>query len=122
MILKAYHVGELSTNNYLLIDEISKEAVLIDCTGDFEIINNDLQKYGANLKYILLTHGHFDHILGCPDFKKNLSPKICVNERDKILLENVKLQCDYFGMSKDAKIDADMLIDETTNLKVGNQS
>ena len=64
MIVETFILGMLENNNYLLIDEKSKEAVLFDCseyTDDFQKV---LDKYGASLKYILITHGHFDHFLG----------------------------------------------------------
>lgn len=65
MIIKTFTEPPIENNNYLIIDEISKEAALVDCSDN---ILNDikpvLEEYNAKLKYILLTHGHFDHITG----------------------------------------------------------
>ena len=65
MIIKTFIEPPIENNNYLVIDEDSKEAVLIDCSGYvLENIKPVLKEYNAKLKYILLTHGHFDHITG----------------------------------------------------------
>ncbi len=64
MILKTYIEPPIDNNNYLIVDEESKEAALIDCSAVDNTIREDLDTMGANLKYILLTHGHFDHVAG----------------------------------------------------------
>lgn len=121
MIFKSYKVGDMPSNNYLLVDEISKEAVLIDCTGDFEIIKKDIEENGAKLKYILLTHAHFDHIMGCNDFKKEYpNAKLCLHKGDEILLDNVKTQCAYFGLAAIEKPTVDEFINEKSELNIGN--
>ena len=69
MIIKVFVEGPINANNYLLIDEESKEAVLIDCSDSRQELLDEIKQLGINLKYILLTHGHFDHILGVDGFK-----------------------------------------------------
>lgn len=70
MIIKTFVEGPIDANNYLLIDEDTNEAVLIDCSDPREEFIKEIKKTGAKLKYILLTHGHFDHILGVDKFKE----------------------------------------------------
>ena len=89
MILKHFVLGPLANNNYLLIDEDSKEAVLIDCTEYTSEIKMELDIYNATLKYILLTHGHFDHILGIDETQKMAGGEIIAPLRDKELINNV---------------------------------
>ena len=64
MIIKTFVEPPIDNNNYLIIDEETKEAVLIDCSSIDDRIDEELEKQDASLKYILLTHGHFDHIAG----------------------------------------------------------
>ena len=54
-------VGPLSNNTYLVISE-KNNAVVIDPGMGFEDIDNIISKNEATLKYVFLTHGHFDHI------------------------------------------------------------
>ena len=63
MIIKRFIAGRLENNIYLVADEKSSEAVLIDATQDLPEIQKAVKDLGVKVKYILLTHGHFDHIL-----------------------------------------------------------
>ena len=62
MKIKAIQVGELATNCYILIDDIEKKAAVIDPGAEAELILAELDKTDAQVEYILLTHGHYDHI------------------------------------------------------------
>lgn len=122
MIFKSYKASDFGTNNYLLVDENSKEAALFDCTGDFEVIKKDIDKTGAKLKYILLTHAHFDHITGCNEFKAAYkNAKLCMHKQDEILLDNIEKQCAYFGLPCVKKPEIDMFIDENSTLTLGDK-
>ena len=54
-------VGELGTNCYLLIDEATREAALIDPADSPDELSALIEREGVTLRYILLTHGHRDH-------------------------------------------------------------
>lgn len=104
MIIKKFTLGPIENNNYLLIEDGvngNKEAVLIDCTQESAEIENALKESGAKLKYILLTHGHFDHVLGVNAFKaKYPECKVLAHEDDKLLLASIKEFAVQFGLPK----------------------
>ena len=79
--------GPIDANNYLLIDEKTNEAILIDCSSPEDDYINEIKKLGVNLKTILLTHGHFDHILGCNRFHQEFGSDIYVSKEDKEQIE-----------------------------------
>ncbi len=62
MKIKSMQVGELATNCYILVDETEKKAAVIDPGDEADRILAELNKLDAQVEYILLTHGHFDHI------------------------------------------------------------
>ena len=64
MNIKTMQVGPLGTNCYLLEDEHTRAAAVIDPGGDGARIEAQLRADGAELKRILLTHAHFDHTGG----------------------------------------------------------
>ncbi len=68
MKLLTYPLGELSTNCYILIDENSGDAIAIDIGGDEGFLLMEEIKNGFNIKAVLLTHAHFDHIGGVYKF------------------------------------------------------
>lgn len=119
MILKEFILGPLEDNNYLLIDEVSKEAVLIDCTQRSEDIDKVLQEYEATLKYILLTHGHFDHVLGVNDFKSKYNCKVLIHENDKAILDSINNHVRNFGMPAVENQKVDGYVKENDIIKFG---
>lgn len=89
MIIKQFVEGQIANNNYLLIDEKSMEAALVDCSDYIAELPTILKDYGANLKYILLTHGHFDHILGVAVTAKQFpDTKVLMHIDDKEIVDN----------------------------------
>ena len=64
MTIKTLQVGPIMTNCYLLCDEDAKVCALIDPGDDESRIEKLVEQSGCALKYILLTHGHFDHVGG----------------------------------------------------------
>lgn len=95
MKIMTFVKGPIDANNYLLCDEKSGEAILIDCSSAEEEYINQIKHSGVNLKCILLTHGHFDHILGVDKFKKVFGIDAYVSKDD---LSQVKLVPDMMQM------------------------
>ncbi len=123
MILKTFVVGMIENNNYLLIDENSKEAVLIDCSEYISEIEENLKKYDAKLKYVLITHGHFDHILGLEELHKVFpETPILAPINDKELIEDVSSFVDRFvgGLGHVNVPPITKYIDENESLSIGN--
>ena len=69
-------------NCYLVYDENSSEAVLVDCGRGFNKINSFCAEHGLTVKYVLLTHGHFDHIYDGSEWQK-AGAEIYVHEADE---------------------------------------
>lgn len=86
LIIQQFVKDPLKNNNYVVADEASKEAVLIDCSCPDDEIINWLNKEGLTLKYILLTHGHFDHVSGVNYYKDKLGVEAYLYEKDSPLL------------------------------------
>lgn len=72
MKVSVMQVGPIGTNCYLLQDEESGLLAVIDPGDDWEKILHQIKKAGGEVKYILLTHGHYDHTTGVPDLVKAL--------------------------------------------------
>lgn len=84
MILKCGCFGSMDNNCYLITDESTNKSALIDCP---EYSNQMIDFIGdADLEYILLTHGHFDHIGGVADVKEKYDCKVAVSKEDEPML------------------------------------
>ena len=69
MFLEKLEVGVYKVNCYIIADEDSSKAAVIDPGADFEDINLVLEENGFDLEYIILTHAHGDHIGALNDLK-----------------------------------------------------
>ena len=75
--------GPLSCYMYTLVCETTKDAAIIDPSfvnpTEFQSLTDLLEKKGANLKHVLLTHGHPDHVMGVQEMM-NTWPETCTYE------------------------------------------
>jgi len=67
-------------NLFLAYDKASRDAFLVDCGAFGPEIVKTIEKYGLNLKFLLLTHSHYDHVDGLAEFKKTFSLPIYAAE------------------------------------------
>ncbi len=121
MIIKTFPTGVLQVNTYLLIDEKSKEAVIIDLGGDFEKLNDEIKKHDAKLKFVLNTHGHFDHIMGDVSVLEgeNKVP-IYMHKSDLPLSDNIEDSLKKWGIAASfPKIKIENFVDESSDLAIG---
>ncbi|MBR1779793.1 MAG: MBL fold metallo-hydrolase [Oscillospiraceae bacterium] len=73
MKLESLQVGLIGTNCYLIADESADNAAaVIDPGGNADMILAAAKRAGMDIQIILLTHGHFDHVMGVPDLLKAL--------------------------------------------------
>ncbi len=79
-------ISGVSTNCYLLINEDSSDAVLIDPAADASAIREMLQRNKCRLSAVLLTHGHYDHIGAAERIKDEYGVKVYAGEQEKELL------------------------------------
>jgi len=98
MIIETLKVGEFRVNNYLVINEETKEAVLIDAGGDYEAVKQLLNKYEVKLVCVLNTHGHLDHIAGDYELQAGEGAKVIVHKADQPLVDTLKEHLKHFGM------------------------
>lgn len=85
--IKRLVVGPLSSNSYLIYDRECMEGVLIDAGGDPEKIIELIDGLRVDVKLMLATHGHFDHVLGVKHVREELECKFLMHKDDLWLLE-----------------------------------
>ncbi|MEO1814192.1 MAG: MBL fold metallo-hydrolase [Acetobacterium sp.] len=75
-------LGQMGTNCYLIWDEKTLEAAVIDPGFEDQRINDIINENKLKVKYILLTHGHFDHLGGVNQLKQLTGAKVFIHEND----------------------------------------
>ena len=88
MKIETMVLGEVRTNCYLLIQEETKEALVVDPADRADVIIRKAREEGVTLKAMLLTHGHGDHILAVADLKRELGLKVYAAQEELELLGN----------------------------------
>lgn len=108
------------SNTYILKDEETGDVAVIDCGECTPRLLSDLKD--ENVKYILLTHGHFDHINGVCELKKHFpEAKIAIHSLDAECLSDDTLSMgSYFGIYCNEKCEADILLYDGDTIPFGN--
>ena len=123
MILKELKIatwGGDATNCYIVFDEKSKEAIVIDPAGDVKKIIEMLNILNAHIKYIYVTHCHGDHIGGVRELQQKCGGKILVHRYDAEGLNNPEISLtEYIGMDK-IELEADSRVDDDDLIHIGN--
>ena len=98
MILATFPVGPLECNCTVLGDEASGEAMVVDPGDNIPQILALLQKHKLQLKQIVVTHGHIDHVGGALRLKKATGAPIILNQNDLPQLEMMDVQAGWLGI------------------------
>lgn len=86
--LKIFPTGVLSTNAYLVINRDTRECFLVDCPAPIDKYRDFILKNNLRLKFLVITHGHYDHIDGLEDFLREFSIPFYLHKNDFSMLIN----------------------------------
>lgn len=88
-------VGVVSTNCYIAVDTSTREAAIIDPGDKAEAILERIRAEGCAVRYIFLTHGHFDHILALEEVRGATGAKCVIHEADASFLREPGLSSPF---------------------------
>lgn len=91
MKVEHYVVGVVGTNCYFAINEATKECLIIDPGDNADALEEKIRQGGLTPAAILLTHGHFDHIMGVEGLKEAFQIPVYVHEDDEEMLRRSDL-------------------------------
>lgn len=112
--------GALGVNTYLVVDESTKEGFIVDPGGYNPKLTKKVSDEGIAIKYIVLTHGHADHISGVNEHLDDFpDAKVVVHTNEKPMLEDPREnQSLMFGSAQTVK--GDIFVNDGDELEVGN--
>lgn len=87
MQVLCFPVGEMSANCYYLIDESTQNCFIIDPGDDAEFLSTEILKRQLRPQAVLLTHGHFDHLLGTLELSLNFNLPVYLHPKDLFLYQ-----------------------------------
>lgn len=113
-------LGVASTNCYLLGDQATGEAVIIDPSDDADAILSLVAEHRWTVKLILATHAHFDHVLGLHGVKAATNAPFRMHNADLLLLRGLPAQALMFGVMAGPAPMPDAPLDEGDMIEVGS--
>lgn len=123
MILKRLKIdagiGE-ETNSYIVVNEETKDTMVIDPAGNTKEIQSMLELLQAKLKYIVITHCHSDHIGGVEELRKQTEAKVLVHRFDAEGLYDEKINLSFCSGMPLITLEADSRLDDGDTIHLGN--
>ena len=107
------------TNCYIIVDEITREAMVIDPAGEKKKIVDMLELLQAKLKYIYLTHCHGDHTGAVVELQNSYGAKVLIERSESENLRNPEVTLNYYIGIPDIKLEEDSRIDDGDLIHLG---
>src|SRR5262245_370325 len=119
MIFQMMQVGPLGVNCYIVGDEDTREVIVIDPGGHARQISETVRNLRAEVRAIVLTHAHFDHVMGVEGVKRATGAPLLVGEKEKPVFESVETQGAAFGIAVPPLPDPERWLREGDTVEAG---
>lgn len=113
-------VGPLQSNCYIVHDEKSLDALVIDPGDEAKKIFSVIEAKKLNVKYIVCTHAHFDHIGALAEIREKTNAKIVINKNDLEIYSMAKDQAAFWGYDIKQPPEPDIFVTEGDELLIGS--
>jgi glyoxylase-like metal-dependent hydrolase (beta-lactamase superfamily II) len=120
MIHELLPVGPLHCNCSVIGDEITHEAMVIDPGDDIEDVLALVQKHNLQVKQIVITHAHIDHVGGAMKLRAATGAPILLNQNDYALLKMLDVQAAWIGMKNPGTVEIDQSLEQADTLTAGS--
>jgi len=120
MIHEILAVGPLQCNCSIIGDETTHEAMVIDPGDEIQRILTLVREHNLQVKQIVITHAHIDHVGGAMKLRAATGAPILLNQNDYELLKMLDIQATWIGVPPPGKVDIDHSIGQSYTIKAGS--
>ena len=120
MLIKSLVVGPLEVNCFIIADENTTEAMIIDPGDEPDRIMEIIKENNLKVKYIVCTHAHFDHVGAVADVKGETGAKVVIHKDELEIYGGAKDQAAFWGYELEPLPEPDMFVGEGDKLEIGN--
>ena len=120
MIVKGLAVGPIMANCFILGCEETREAVVIDPGDEAERILSLVSELDLGVRYILNTHGHFDHVAGNKKVKEATRAGIMIHPLDAPMLDQLSASAAAWGLSAENSPAPERTLEDGDTVNFGN--
>ena len=122
MIHEILPVGPLQCNCSIIGDELSREAMVIDPGDDIADIQALIAKHNLQVKQIVITHAHIDHVGGAMKLRAATGAPILLNQNDYDLLKMLDVQAQWIGVPSPGKVEIDRSVTTGETVAAGQHT
>src|SRR5438552_6469912 len=119
MIHEILPVGPLQCNCSVIGDETTREAIVIDPGDQIEDVLALIEKHNLQVKQIVITHAHIDHVGGAMKLRVATGAPILLNQNDYALLKMLDVQAAWIGMKNPGKVESDGSVVQADTIQEG---
>src|ERR1700727_1052255 len=120
MIHEIIPVGPLQCNCSIIGDESTHEAMVIDPGDDIDDILAIIRKHNLQVKQIVITHAHIDHVGGAMKLRTATGAPILLNQNDHALLKILDQQAVWVGMKSPGAVEIDQSVTTGETVAAGS--
>lgn len=117
--VQIYHVTMLQTNCCYLVDEATGKAAVSDPGAQSKALEAQIEQHGGKLEYVLLTHGHYDHICYAKQLADKYGAKIVTGKHNNVFLSDVTINGTKKHGIPFTPFSADILLDDGETFLLG---
>jgi hydroxyacylglutathione hydrolase len=122
MIHEILPVGPLQCNCSIIGDEATREAMVIDPGDDIEDVLTIIGKHNLQVKQIVITHAHIDHVGGAMKLRAASGAPILLNQNDYALLKMLDMQAAWIGVPTPGKVEIDRSVTTGETVAAGSHT
>lgn len=120
MLIRNITVGPLQANCFIIGDETSRQAIVIDPGDEPDLIMDVINENRLEVSYIVCTHGHFDHVGAVSDIKEKTGAKVIIHKDEIEIYHAARDMAAFWGYEVERLPEPDMLVDDGDRIGVGN--
>src|SRR6201993_1606977 len=120
MIHEILPVGPLQCNCSVIGDEATREAMVIDPGDDVDDVLALVRKHNLQVRQIVITHAHIDHVGGAMKLRAATGAPILLNQNDYDLLKMLDVQAAWIGVPSPGKVEIDRSVTTGETLSAGS--
>lgn len=116
--VKSASFGSMTNNCFIITDKATNKSALVDCSEPSDKMKEFIKGY--DLEYILLTHGHFDHIEGVKMINELTGAKVVISKEDEGMLSSEVLSLAAFSGANQYNTSADIIVKDNDVIMLGD--
>lgn len=120
MVIRPIVVGPLQVNCYVVADEATKKAIVVDPGDEPDRILDIIKKHGLDVSAIVCTHGHFDHVGAVAELKKDTGAPVMLHHDDIAIYDAANTAGSMWGFDVDPQPEPDVWLKDGDTISFGN--